>query len=164
LEIEGKEDGWTLSLAFDIGVGVGSHSAFKQEFLFVSHGHLDHIGGLPAYVAAREFLRLRPSTIFIPACLGDLVAQLFQLYRAISGNDLQHTLVPLELGEEYEFRTDLKVRAFKTCHAIPSQVSSIFLGSVVISMQCFDGTRKSSDIFYAGVCEEEEAQAGVHWC
>uniref|UniRef100_A0ACD5TTP0 Uncharacterized protein n=1 Tax=Avena sativa TaxID=4498 RepID=A0ACD5TTP0_AVESA len=111
----------TLSLAFDIGVGVGPPTAFKQEFLFVSHGHLDHIGGLPAYVAAREFLSLPPPTIFVPACLGDLVAQLFQSYRAISVTDLPHILVPLELGKEYEFRTDLKVRAFKTYHAIPSQ-------------------------------------------
>ncbi|CAM0953715.1 unnamed protein product [Alopecurus aequalis] len=90
----------TLSLAFDIGLG--PERAFAQEFLFVSHGHLDHIGGLAVYVSAREFLELRPPTIFIQACLGDLVARLFEVYRAISGSELKHVLVPLEkLKQEF---------------------------------------------------------------
>jgi ribonuclease Z len=36
--------------------------------------------------------------------------------------ELNHNLVPLEVREEYELRRDLKVRAFRTYHAIPSQV------------------------------------------
>jgi ribonuclease Z len=40
----------TLSLAFDIGRC--PQCAVSQEFLFVSYGHLDHIGGLPMYVAS----------------------------------------------------------------------------------------------------------------
>lgn len=47
--------------------------------------------------------------------------RLFEVYRAISRSELKHILVPLELGQEYEFRRDLKVWAFKTYHVIPSQ-------------------------------------------
>uniref|UniRef100_A0A804QVU9 Uncharacterized protein n=1 Tax=Zea mays TaxID=4577 RepID=A0A804QVU9_MAIZE len=36
-------------------------------------------------------------------------------------SELNHNLVPLEVREEYELRRDLKVRAFRTYHAIPSQ-------------------------------------------
>ncbi|CAO2037965.1 unnamed protein product [Urochloa humidicola] len=109
----------TLSLAFDIGRC--PQRAVSQEFLFISHGHLDHIGGLPMYVATRGLFRLRPPTIFVPACLRDLVERLFEVHRAIDQSELKHNLVPLEVGEEYEFRRDLKVKAFRTYHAIPSQ-------------------------------------------
>jgi hypothetical protein len=43
----------TLSLTFDISVCPGH--AVSQEFLFVSHGYLDHIRCLYMYVAARTF-------------------------------------------------------------------------------------------------------------
>nr|TKW36883.1 hypothetical protein SEVIR_1G011066v2 [Setaria viridis] len=86
----------TLSLAFDIGMC--PQQAISQEFLFVSHGHLDHIGGLHICVAARAFLGLRPPTIFVPACLQDLVARLFEVYRAIAPSELNYNLVPLEVG------------------------------------------------------------------
>ncbi|WVZ77036.1 hypothetical protein U9M48_024939 [Paspalum notatum var. saurae] len=109
----------TLSLAFDIGRC--PQRAVSQEFLFVSHGHLDHIGGLPMYVATRGLFRLRPPTIFVPACLKDPVERLFEVHRAMDQSELNHKLVPLEVGEEYEFRRDLKVKAFRTYHAIPSQ-------------------------------------------
>jgi ribonuclease Z len=114
----------TLGLAFDIGM-CPRRAVSQAEFLFVSHGHLDHIGALHKYVAARGFLSLRPPTVFVPACLGDRVERLFELYHDISQSELKNSLVTLEVGEEYEFRRDLKVRAFRTCHVIPSQVSRI---------------------------------------
>jgi ribonuclease Z len=110
----------TLSLAFDIGWC--PQRAVSQEFLSISHGHLDHIGGLPMYVATRGLFRLCPPTIFVPACLRDFVERLFEVHRAMDQSELNHNLVPLEVGEEYELRRDLKVRAFRTYHAIPSQV------------------------------------------
>ncbi|KAL5647319.1 hypothetical protein ACJX0J_041674, partial [Zea mays] len=70
----------------------------------------------------RGLFRLRPPTIFVPACLWDLVERLFEVHRrAMDQSKLNHNLVPLEVREEYELRRDLKVRAFRTYHAIPSQ-------------------------------------------
>ncbi|KAM0902781.1 hypothetical protein ACQ4PT_019062 [Festuca glaucescens] len=109
----------TLSLAFDIGRC--PQRAVSQDFLFISHAHLDHIGGLPMYVATRGLYRLRPPSIFVPKYLKELVEQLFDVHRAMDQSELKHTLIPLDVGEEYELRRDLKVKAFKTYHAVPSQ-------------------------------------------
>ncbi|TVT99238.1 hypothetical protein EJB05_55414, partial [Eragrostis curvula] len=109
----------SLSLAFDIGRC--PQRAISQDFLFISHAHLDHIGGLPMYVATRGLFRIRPPTIFVPACIADLVARLFEVHRAMDQSELAHKLVPLEVGQEYQLRKDLKVKAFRTYHAIPSQ-------------------------------------------
>ncbi|TKW37284.1 hypothetical protein SEVIR_1G037200v4 [Setaria viridis] len=109
----------SLNLAFDIGRC--PPFAVSQDLLFISHAHMDHIGGLPLYVATRGRRRMRPPTVFVPACLADLVRKLFEVHRAMDQSDLDHKLVPLEVGEEYELGKDLRVRPFKTYHVVPSQ-------------------------------------------
>ncbi|CAN6243573.1 unnamed protein product [Urochloa humidicola] len=109
----------SLNLAFDIGRC--PPFAVSQDLLFISHAHMDHIGGLPLYVATRGRRRMRPPTVFVPACLADLVRKLFEVHRAMDQSDLDHKLVPLEVGEEYELGKDLRVKPFRTYHVVPSQ-------------------------------------------
>ncbi|CAN4088143.1 unnamed protein product [Withania somnifera] len=99
----------TLNLAFDIGKC--PQRAISQEFLFISHGHMDHIGGLPMYVATRSLYRMKPPTVIVPKVIKE----------TMDHSELNHTLIGLDVGEEFYLRKDLKVRAFKTYHVIPSQ-------------------------------------------
>ncbi|XP_009616155.1 nuclear ribonuclease Z-like isoform X3 [Nicotiana tomentosiformis] len=109
----------TLNLAFDIGKC--PQRAISQQFLFISHGHMDHIGGLPMYVATRGLYRMKPPTIIVPKVIKESVEKLFEAHRAMDHSELNHTLIGLDVGEEFYIRKDLKVRAFKTYHVIPSQ-------------------------------------------
>ncbi|RCV04578.1 hypothetical protein SETIT_1G011400v2 [Setaria italica] len=79
---------------------------------------------------------VRPPTIFVPACLRDHVVRLFEVYRAIAQSELNYNLVPLEVGEEYKLRTGLKVRAFRTCHVIPSQGYVIYSVKKKLKQEC----------------------------
>ncbi|XP_071713816.1 tRNase Z TRZ1-like [Rutidosis leptorrhynchoides] len=83
----------------------------------MSHGHMDHIGGLPMNVENR----MCPPTIIVPTVIKESVEKLFELYRALTQSELKHTLIGLDIGEEFYLRKDLKVKAFKTYHCIPSQ-------------------------------------------
>ncbi|KAI3785710.1 hypothetical protein L1987_44834 [Smallanthus sonchifolius] len=109
----------TLNLAFDIGKC--PQRAISQQFLFISHGHMDHIGGLPMYVATRGLYRMSPPTIVVPKVIKENVEKIFEAHRAMDQSDLKHTLIGLDYGEEFCLRKDLKVKAFKTYHVIPSQ-------------------------------------------
>ncbi|CAA6670149.1 unnamed protein product [Spirodela intermedia] len=95
----------SLNAAFDIGRCPAK--AVHQDFLFITHGHLDHIS--------------ETSTVFVPPCIKEDVEKLLDVHRAMSQDELKLDLVPLDVGETYEIRNDLVVRPFRTNHTIPSQ-------------------------------------------
>ncbi|KAL9324860.1 hypothetical protein ACSQ67_005505 [Phaseolus vulgaris] len=143
----------TLKVAFDIGRC--PPRAVSQNFLLISHAHMDHIGGLPMYVATRGLYRMKPPTIIVPISVKEDVEKLFEIHRKMDQSELKHNLIGLDVGnylvvsikllhysvklfvsllmysfvanpsltagEEFYLRKDLKVKAFRTYHVIPSQ-------------------------------------------
>lgn len=109
----------SLKLSFDIGRC--PQRAIAQDFLFISHAHMDHIGGLPMYVATRGLYSMKPPTIIVPKCIKEVVEELFEVHRKMDQSELKNNLIGLDVGEELHIRRDLKVKAFRTYHRIPSQ-------------------------------------------
>ncbi|KAK8362187.1 hypothetical protein V6Z12_A03G085200 [Gossypium hirsutum] len=73
------------------------------------------------YVATRGLYGMKPPTIVVPTCIKEDVEKLFEVHRKMDQSELKHNLIGLDVGEEFLLRRDLKVRAFRTYHVIPSQ-------------------------------------------
>lgn len=84
----------TLNLAFDIGRC--PQKAISQNFLFISHGHMDHIGGLPLYVATRGLYKMEPPTIIVPKSIKNDVENLLEVHRRLDQSELRCNLIGLE--------------------------------------------------------------------
>ncbi|CAK9228041.1 unnamed protein product [Sphagnum troendelagicum] len=92
-----------------------------QDFLFITHPHMDHIGGICMYVASRGLLKMKKPTVIVPRCVKDTVEKLFLIQRELDGSDLPVNLIGLDIGEEFDMGKNVVVKAFKTYHVVPSQ-------------------------------------------
>jgi ribonuclease Z len=108
-----------LGLLFDAGMPLRSLAAL--DTILLSHGHVDHVGSLPAILGIRALHgKPRPPRVIMPA---EIVDDLTAALRALS--NLQHWPLQIEAigmraGEERELRGDLRVKAVKTFHPVPS--------------------------------------------
>jgi ribonuclease Z len=108
-----------LGLLFD--AGIPARSLATADTILLSHGHVDHVGALPAILGIRALHgKQRPPRVIMPA---DIVDDLLAALRALT--KLQHWPLDIEAigmraGEERELRGDLRVRAVQTFHPVPS--------------------------------------------
>jgi ribonuclease Z len=108
-----------LGVVFDAGASPRSSCAI--DTILLSHGHADHVGALPAFLGIRALSgKTRPPRVVMPAeIVGDLTAALAALSR-LQRFPLEIEAIGMLPGEEIALRGDLRVRAVRTFHPVPS--------------------------------------------
>ena len=92
-------------LLFDAGEGVATileQKVTAVDYLFLSHGHLDHISGLPTFISIRDRVlgpHARPLSIYYPR--GDLFVEGMRDYLMAANPRMGYPLewIPLVAGE-----------------------------------------------------------------
>jgi ribonuclease Z len=107
-----------LNLVFDIGKC--PRPVLSSDFCLLTHGHIDHSAGIVYYLSQRFFQGMVPGTVLCPAGIAEGLAGIFRAWAALEGKVPEHRLIPLNVGDEFEIRKGLVVRAFATRHSVPS--------------------------------------------
>lgn len=107
-----------LKLMFDIGRC--PPGALKFGTLLASHGHADHLAGLPYYVSQRHLMRQGPPTVRFPAEIADPLERIFEAWREIEDFSLEVDLQPTSPGDRFHVGKDLRITALRTTHRVPS--------------------------------------------
>lgn len=116
-----------LNVCFDIGRC--PYFALTSDYVCITHGHMDHIAGLPYYLSQRSFQGMKPGMVFVPADLARGVDDLLKVWRAVERQGTPYTLVPMFANELHEVRRDFGIRALSTHHGGSS------LGYAIISIR-----------------------------
>jgi len=126
LRIEGwsraGDDNWFRihppRLAFDVGRGALQLAGAQDVFL--SHGHLDHVLGLPFVLSQRSLHRHAHTRVFCPAAIAAPLGTFIAASEGLEGARYRYELVPLAPGDRVAVGRGLTVEAFATDHVVPS--------------------------------------------
>lgn len=89
--------------------------------LLVSHGHMDHLGGLGYWASQRYLNSMGPGTVIAPAAIADQVRGLLETFAGLEGGrPYDVTVVPVAAGDLRTLRPDVELAFFATEHWVPT--------------------------------------------
>ena len=104
-----------LRLALD--AGRPARALVPMQYVVVSHGHLDHVLGIPFWASQRQLQGIPGGTALVPAGLAGRVRQLLALAASMEGGrPYEVEVADIHPGDAVRLRPDFEVTFFRTSH------------------------------------------------
>lgn len=107
-----------LRVMFDVG-GMDP-SMLRYDDILVSHGHQDHLGGLPYLISQRQLMRNAPPRVHMPEEVVGPMARILAAWSEIEDFELRAELVGHAPGGRVDLGKGLSATCVRSVHRVPS--------------------------------------------
>jgi ribonuclease Z len=111
-------------VCFDVAQGLSYQIPINT--ILITHGHLDHAGGIPYLLGQKSMRGAKAPVIYMPHALLAPMQKIMQLWGEIEDHTYNYTFQPIAPGEEAQLKGPFFFRPFPTFHRVPSQGYTIF--------------------------------------
>ncbi len=112
-----------LDIVFDLGEC--PRAMLPAKFAAISHGHMDHVGGLAYFCSQRRFQGMGDATIVCDARIETAIRQMMAGFVELERQETPYKVVALEHNQQVEIKNNTFLRGFHTEHTCPSMGYSI---------------------------------------
>ncbi len=107
-----------FDVMFDVGGPVRGQMRYSN--ILVSHGHQDHLGGLPYLISQRQLAGLPPPAVHVPVEIEEPLRRIFAAWSEIEGFALISGMVGHAPEDTVELARGTLARCVRSAHRVPS--------------------------------------------
>lgn len=105
--------------------GVCEPECLRAGFVFISHGHVDHIGACVMHARAK-MLTSRQSIYYVPVESVGPLEDARIAFSKMDGKDIPMNIIPIGPEDVVNVNSDLFVKVFRTIHRVQSQGYALY--------------------------------------